>query len=399
MPDQFAYDVFLSHSAKDKPTVRELAERLRKDGLKIWFDEWVIRPGDMIGRVIEEGLESSRVLVLAMSRHALESEWATLESGTFRFRDPTNKARRFIPLRLDDADIKDSLKQFAYVDWRKRSDEQYENLLRTCRPVETPSPLGSRSDGSLENVAELSGLTSIAVSSDCGRALTETTAPVWKLTLANMLIDIIVAAEEIGPRSVMEYWVSRQQSECEHWARDLRDLATEHLEEDAPELQAQIMKLADDCQTTADSLEWQNWQGASIIMEEHMPKLKEQALSIRQAHFDRIPFSESSLEKIRKVLKTVARKARNLDRRTDERRFNFDDLASEALRIAEEALRLSYYKLPFLDEEAVFTLRESLKELHLLETIRIDYSAGSCPEFKQAVTSAADKLEAIASKL
>jgi hypothetical protein len=49
MPKKFNYDVFLSHSSKDKPIVRELAERLRADGLRVWFDEWIIQPGDMIG--------------------------------------------------------------------------------------------------------------------------------------------------------------------------------------------------------------------------------------------------------------------------------------------------------------------------------------------------------------
>jgi deoxyribodipyrimidine photolyase-like uncharacterized protein len=85
MTDDFAYDVFLSHSSKDTPAVRELAQRLKADGLRVWFDEWEIRPGDMIGRRIEEGLEASRVLVLAMSRHAFESEWATLGVGHFAF--------------------------------------------------------------------------------------------------------------------------------------------------------------------------------------------------------------------------------------------------------------------------------------------------------------------------
>lgn len=36
MSDTFAYDVFLSHSSKDKAIVRPLAERLRKDGVKVW---------------------------------------------------------------------------------------------------------------------------------------------------------------------------------------------------------------------------------------------------------------------------------------------------------------------------------------------------------------------------
>ena len=42
--EAFPYDVFLSHSAKDKAVVRAVAERLRKDGLKVWFDEWVLKP-------------------------------------------------------------------------------------------------------------------------------------------------------------------------------------------------------------------------------------------------------------------------------------------------------------------------------------------------------------------
>jgi hypothetical protein len=46
MPDEFPYDVFLSHSATDKAVVRALAERLRTDGLQVWFDEWEIKVGD-----------------------------------------------------------------------------------------------------------------------------------------------------------------------------------------------------------------------------------------------------------------------------------------------------------------------------------------------------------------
>ena len=38
--ETFTHDVFLSHNSKDKSVVRPLVERLRKDGLKVWFDEW-----------------------------------------------------------------------------------------------------------------------------------------------------------------------------------------------------------------------------------------------------------------------------------------------------------------------------------------------------------------------
>jgi hypothetical protein len=116
MPDDFQFDVFLSHSNKDKPTVRPLAERLRKDGLKVWFDEWEIKPGDSIPSKIEEGLERSRVLVLCMSANAFGSDWAQLESKMFRFREPVNKKLRFIPPRPDNGPTKGSLAQFLYID-------------------------------------------------------------------------------------------------------------------------------------------------------------------------------------------------------------------------------------------------------------------------------------------
>ncbi len=140
MADDFTYDVFLSHSSKDERIVRDVAKRLRADGLRVWFDEWELKPGDSIPAKIEDALEHSRVLVLCMSAHAFGSDWASLEAGTFRFRDPLNKHRRFIPLRLDDAPIKGSLAQFLYINWLPQErDQEYPKLLESCRP-----PAGGR---------------------------------------------------------------------------------------------------------------------------------------------------------------------------------------------------------------------------------------------------------------
>jgi small GTP-binding protein len=140
MADDFTYDVFLSHSSKDKAIVRAIAERLRVDGLRVWLDDWEIRPGDSIPAKIEHGLEHSCVLVLCMSAQAFGSEWAQLESYTYRFRDPLNKERRFIPLRLDAVPIKGSLVQFLYINWLSEDHEQeYAKLLEACRPPVKPT--------------------------------------------------------------------------------------------------------------------------------------------------------------------------------------------------------------------------------------------------------------------
>ena len=70
--ETFPYDVFLNHSAKDRPVVRPLAERLRQDGLKVPFH---------FGFRI--------------------SDFGFAKPGTFRFRAPLDQERRFLPLRLD----------------------------------------------------------------------------------------------------------------------------------------------------------------------------------------------------------------------------------------------------------------------------------------------------------
>ena len=98
MADEFQYDVFLSHSAKDKAV-----ERSRVLSLAHRMGEGARRAGE--GRATD----------------AFGSDWAQLESGTFRFRDPLNQERRFIPMRLDDAPIKGSLAQFLYGNgWTER---------------------------------------------------------------------------------------------------------------------------------------------------------------------------------------------------------------------------------------------------------------------------------------
>lgn len=193
MSDFFQYDVFISHSSKDKSIVIDLALRLKQSGLRVWYDEWEVQPGDIIGLKIEHGLEHSRTLLLCMSENAFTSNWVQLERHTVLFRDPTNSQRRFIPIRLDESPINDTLKQFAFIDWRKREESEYKKLLNICQKL----PKIEIVEEHLQKQYKMKGHTSfiydLSITSDGRRAVTganDWTLRVWDL-LSNKCISIL----------------------------------------------------------------------------------------------------------------------------------------------------------------------------------------------------------------
>ena len=141
MPDHFQFDVFLSHNAQDKPRVRRLAERLKQAGLRVWFDEWNVRSGDIIALKVDEGLEQSRVLLLCISPNALASGWVALERSTAIHRDPSNEGRRFIPLLLAECDLSGMLRRYKYVDFREEAEAEFAEVRTTARGTVPPKLL------------------------------------------------------------------------------------------------------------------------------------------------------------------------------------------------------------------------------------------------------------------
>lgn len=182
MTEKFIYDVFISYSSQDKAIVHPLAKRLRNDGVKVWLDDWVLKPGDPISLKIQRGLEQSRVLLMCMSEAYFDSEWTTLEHHTLLFRDPTNKQRRFVPLLLEDCERPDTIAQFLHIDWRDRGDEDYKKIVKCCEFSKSSSysiadmPLRNRSktrtDDSITTIRGFkSTIFGLPVTSDGQRAI------------------------------------------------------------------------------------------------------------------------------------------------------------------------------------------------------------------------------------
>lgn len=135
MADEFKYDVFLSHSAKDKAVAQKLAQRLKADGLRVWFDEWDIKPGDNIPETIESGLRASRVLVLGVSKNYPKGERMASQAISRPVGGSDRGSQRIIPVRLDDSEMPDLLQKLAWIDWKSESPKEYSRLLAACLPA------------------------------------------------------------------------------------------------------------------------------------------------------------------------------------------------------------------------------------------------------------------------
>lgn len=74
------YDVFISHASEDKNVVaRSLAEALRKNDLKVWYDEFELKIGDSLQRKIDKGIANSNLGVIVISRDFISKGWTNYE--------------------------------------------------------------------------------------------------------------------------------------------------------------------------------------------------------------------------------------------------------------------------------------------------------------------------------
>lgn len=74
------FDVFISHASEDKDSVvRPLANALREEGLKVWYDEFELKIGDSLRRKIDKGLANSKFGIVVLSKDFIKKGWTNYE--------------------------------------------------------------------------------------------------------------------------------------------------------------------------------------------------------------------------------------------------------------------------------------------------------------------------------
>ncbi|MBL8013746.1 MAG: toll/interleukin-1 receptor domain-containing protein [Candidatus Omnitrophica bacterium] len=122
--------IFLSHNSKDKVFVRKLKERLKNDGVRVWFDEDEMLVGDSLIKKISEGIESMDYLGVVISSSSNNSSWVQKELA-IAMRDEINGRRvKVLPILMEECDIPVFLKDKIYANFTEDFENGYKELTR-----------------------------------------------------------------------------------------------------------------------------------------------------------------------------------------------------------------------------------------------------------------------------
>jgi hypothetical protein len=120
MADDFQYDVFLSHSTKDKAAVEKIAKRLLAVGIRPWLDRWNLSPGDTVSDALEQAIKTIPCAALFFGPSDI-GRWHILEIRAYVARW-AGKDARMIPVILPDVEEAPELPLFVgqtlWVDMR-----------------------------------------------------------------------------------------------------------------------------------------------------------------------------------------------------------------------------------------------------------------------------------------
>lgn len=116
------FDVFLSYNSKDKKLVEEIATRLKYEmGIQLYFDQWHIKPGDIIFSRLEDALTNCGTVAIFLGPHGWGG-WQKQELQlAINLSVVTNGKVKVIPILLPGANKADLgwLATRAWVDFSK----------------------------------------------------------------------------------------------------------------------------------------------------------------------------------------------------------------------------------------------------------------------------------------
>lgn len=117
---QPALRIFLCHSSKDKPVVRDLYWRLKEKRIAPWLDEENLLPGQEWDYEIGNAVRSSHVVIVCLSAHSV-TEAGYLHREIMKVLDVADEQPEgtiyVIPLKLEECEVPSRLRRWHWVNF------------------------------------------------------------------------------------------------------------------------------------------------------------------------------------------------------------------------------------------------------------------------------------------
>jgi TIR domain/KTSC domain len=126
--------VFLSYGSEDRSVVREIYSKLREDGVKPWFDEKELLPGQDWNLEIKRAARSSHAILVCLSSRSVRKEGYIQKEIKLALDIAEEKPDGtifIIPVKLDSCELPLRLQSWQWVDWG--NDNAYDKVLRALR--------------------------------------------------------------------------------------------------------------------------------------------------------------------------------------------------------------------------------------------------------------------------
>jgi hypothetical protein len=131
--DDFEYDVCLSFAGEDRDYVEAVADTLRDQGVRVFYDRYEqveLWGKDLYTHLDDVYRHSARYCVMFVSRHYANKLWTNHERQSAQARALKENAEYVLPARFDDTDVPGLRETIGYVDLRRIDHDQLVAMIK-----------------------------------------------------------------------------------------------------------------------------------------------------------------------------------------------------------------------------------------------------------------------------
>jgi len=147
---EYKYQVALSFAGEDRHYVNKVAELLKENGIKVFYDKF--EQVDLWGKDLGIHFDyiyrrESQYFIPFISNHYKEKIWTNYEVRTAIARAIENKEEYILPVRFDDTELDGIRSTLGHIDIRNMQPEQLANLIIQKLGSEANIPLPEKEEG------------------------------------------------------------------------------------------------------------------------------------------------------------------------------------------------------------------------------------------------------------